>query len=245
MYPTVELYLSSEHGAKVNEFCDDVTWNLERGIVCPEGHSIYLRVISFICPVSWYAVSIHYNTLSINGLTYSLEEGNYSISQLCTAASRLVPGVTFTFNNITNKVTMSSSVGNVTLGGTMLSLLSIEPSSGVTLVSKHTVDLTGNNAISVTCDYNSTSPNVDAREVGSAGLLTRIPVGVGSGSVVNFQNFSGRDGLLITESMLTRVRLRLEDEDRRPLRAALDYDITLQLEYIPTFNTRMKLDVPM
>jgi hypothetical protein len=241
MYPTIELYLSSEHGAKANEFCDDVTWNLERGIVCPEGYSMYLRVISFICPVSWFAVSVHYSTISINGLNYTIEEGNNTISQLCSTVSRLVHGVTFSFNSITTKVTMSSGIGSVTLGGSMLPLLGILPSSGVTLQSRHTVDLTSNNSIYISCDYNSTTPNVDARLLGSAGLLSRLPVNTGPGGVVVFNNYSGRDGLLVTESILNRVRLRLEDEDRRPLRATLDYDITLQVEYVQSFNTRMRL----
>jgi hypothetical protein len=204
---------------------------------------MYLRVIQFICPVSWHPVSIHTNTIIINSVSYSVEEGNYSIVQLCAAISKLVDGVTFTFNAINRKVIMSSDT-LTSLDGSMLLLLGITPAAGFHLQSKHTCDLTGNNAISVNCDYASAFPNIDARELGSTGLLTRIPVAAGIGTIVSYQNSAGRDGLLISDKTLTRCRLQLTDEDRRPLRATQDFDITLQIEFVPSYDTRMRLEVP-
>ena len=204
---------------------------------------MYIRVISFICPVSWFVVSVHSNTIVIGGITYTVPEGNYSIIQLCKAISALAAGVIFSFDTITHKVTMSSTV-YTTLSGSMLTLLGIQPGGGAELVSQQTCDLTGNNSVSIECDYNSSFPNIDARQLGSSGLLTRIPVCAGSGSIVNFQNFTGRDGLLISEKTLTRCRLQLTDEDRRPLRATLDWDLTLQVVFVQSYDTRLRLDIP-
>jgi hypothetical protein len=242
-YPSIEIYLSSEYSSKATEFCDDCTWTFERELTAPEGYAMYIRVISFICPVSWFPVSIHFNTLVINGSAYSIPEGNYSILQLCQAISSLVQGVKFTFDSITHKVKMTSTVP-VTLSGSMLTLLGIQPGAGTELVSQQTCDLTGNNSISISCDYNSPFPNIDARELGSSGLLTRISVAAGNGSIVNYENFNGRDGLLISEKSLTRCRLQLTDEDRRPLRATLDWDLTLQVQFVQSYDTRLRLDIP-
>jgi hypothetical protein len=242
-YPSIELYLSSEYASKATEFCDDCTWTFERELAAPEGYAMYLRAVSFICPVSWFVVSVHYNTLIINDTIYSVPEGNYNIIQLCGAISRLQSGVNFIFNEITRKVRMNS-LEVITLGGSMLALLGIRPGTGKELLSYHTCDMTGNNAISIECDYNSNFPNVDVRMMGSTGLLTRIPVSTGSGSIVNFQNFSGRDGMLISDRLLTKCRLRLTDEDRRPLRSTLDWDLTMQVVFVKTYDTRLKLEVP-
>jgi hypothetical protein len=242
-YPSIEIYLSSENSTKATEFCDDCTWTFERELSAPDSHAMYIRVLSFVCPVSWFVVSVHYNTLVINGSEYIVSEGNYSIGQLCTAISKLVAGVSFTFDTITHKVRMSAT-SFTTLSGSMLTLLGIQPGAGVELVSYQTCDLSGNNSVSVECDYNSNFPNIDARMMGSSGLLTRIPVCGSSGSIVNFQNFSGRDGLLISERGLTKCRLQLTDEDRRPLRSTLDWDLTLQVVFVKSYDTRLRLEVP-
>jgi hypothetical protein len=242
-YPSIEIYLSSEYSQKATPFCDDCTWTFERELTAPEGYQMYIRVVSFICPISWFVVSVHTNTIVIGGISFSVPEGNYSISQLCKAISVLASGVVFTFDSITHKVTMTSSAFT-TLSGPMLVLLGIQPGAGVELVSQQSCDMSGNNSISIECDYNSAFPNIDARQLGSSGLLTRIPVCGSSGGVINFQNFSGRDGLLISERTLTRCRLQLTDEDRRPLRATLDWDLTLQVVFVKSYDTRLRLALP-
>jgi hypothetical protein len=240
--PTIEIYLSSEHAQKRTDFVDDCEWQLERSIVAPDSMAMYIRVISFICPVSWFNVSIHYNTIIINDITFNLEEGDYSVKQLCSTLSTLVSGVTFDYNCINKKVRMSSTTPT-SLDGSLCILLGIEPATGTVLLSKHVCDLSGNNTVNVDSAFSSAFANIDARPNPSAGLLTRIASSNSSG-VILFENFSGRDGLLITEEVLQSVRIMLTDEDSRPLRATLDYDLCLQVQFVKSHNTRMADDVP-
>jgi hypothetical protein len=240
--PTVEVYLSSEHAKKRTEFVDDCEWQLERSIIAPDGMAMYVRVISMVMIVSWFNVSIHYNTIIINGTTFTLEEGDYSIKQLCSTLCSLIPGVYFEYNCINKKVRMTSATPT-SLDGSLCILLGITPATGTVLVSKHVCDLTGNNTINVDSGFSSAFANIDARPNPSSGLLTRIASSQGAGTIL-FENFSGRDGLLITEDVLTSVRIMLTDEDNRPLRATLDYDLSLQVQFVPSYNTRMADDLP-
>jgi hypothetical protein len=241
--PTVEIYLSSEHATKKTEFVDHCTWELERSIEVPDSTAMYVRVISFICPISWFVVSVHYNTILINGSTFILEEGDYSVKQLCTTLSALVPGIRFDFSTTSKKVRMTSATPT-SLDGTLLTLLGIAPGTGLTLQTKHCCDLTGNNAVTIDSSFSSAFPNIDARPFGSSGLLTRIASGQSTGGVIRFENFSGRDGLLITDPCLSSITLMLTDEDARPLRATLDYDITLQVQFVRSYDTRMRELLP-
>jgi hypothetical protein len=238
-YPSIEVFLSSEHAVKRTEYADDCTWHI-RHITAPTGWAIYMRLISFIMPNSMYAVNIYNNTILINEAECTVTPGNYSIKQLIAVLNTFVDGIVFTFDSITYKAKMTSAT-LTTLEGPLLVLLGILPATGTVLESKHIVDMTGNQTINVETDFTSIFPNLDARDFGSPALLARVGVTQPFGGIVNWQNVNTRDGLLLSSPIVTSIHLVLTQEDRLPLLATLDYDAVIQLRFVRTIDTRLRL----
>jgi hypothetical protein len=101
--------------------------------------------------------------------------------------------------------------------------------------------MTGNQTINVESDFTSVFPNLDARDFGSPALLARIGVTQPFGCIVNYENYNGRDGLLLSSPLVTSIRLVLTQEDRLPLLALLDWDAVIQLRFVRTIDTRLRL----
>jgi hypothetical protein len=238
-YPSIEVYLSSENGVKRTEYCDDITWHL-RHITAPDGYAIYMRLTSLIIPVSWFVVNLHNNVIVINGDEYTITQGNYNIKQLIVELNKLISGIVFTFNTITYKATMTSTMPT-SLDGPLLPLLGIEPATGTLLQSKHIIDMTSNQTINVETDFTSLFPNLDARDFGSPALLSRVAVTQPFGGIVSYENHAGIDGILLSSPIITSLRIVLTQEDRLPLLSVLDWDAVIQLQFKRTVDTRLRL----
>jgi hypothetical protein len=243
--PPVELYLSAENSVKLTDYSSHCTFSLNTAITCPPNYAFYLRVLDFTCPYSWYICSNEYNQLILNGIEYYIEPANYSAMQLCTALNRLGTGTIFSFNELNLKVTARAETP-FSIAGTVLALLGLEPQSGsVTYTSKYTADCTGNNSIYIISNLTSQQPNRDLRSVNSGNLLCRVPVGnVRPGGMVHYEDRHGTAGLLLETETITTFTLILQDEDRRELQSSLDWDMTMQLSFVPVVRERLDLQIP-
>jgi hypothetical protein len=199
-----------------------------------------IRLTSLIMPVSWFNVDFRNGFLYINTNRYTVTPGNYSIKQLLTVLNTFVQDVQFSFDPITYKVKMVAEVPT-SLDGPLLVLLGIQPGTGYVLESKYFCDMSGNQAVNVETDFTSIFPSLDARDFGSPSLLARVGITQPFGSVINYLNPSGKDGMLLSSPVLDNIRLVLTQEDRLPLLSVLDYDATLILEFKRTTSTRLTL----
>jgi hypothetical protein len=241
----IELYLSAENSVKLNDYSSYCTFSLNSAIVCPPNYAFYLRVLDFTCPYSWYICSEAYNQLILNGVEYRIPPGNYSATQLCTQLTRLGTGTGFSFNELNLKVPAASQTP-FSIAGSVLPLLGIEPQSGSAIYqSNFTADCTGNNSIYILSNLVSQQPNRDLRSVNSGNLLCRVPVGnVRPGGMVHYEDRNGCAGLLLETETITTFAIVLEDEDRRELQSSLDWDMTLQLSFVPIIRERMDVQIP-
>ena len=244
VYPPIELYLHSKDSQYTGDYYNDCTFNFERPFIAPPGYSMYLQVLSFTMPNVFHVVNEYNNHIVINGYDYTLAVGNYSITQLVAVLTKLDANVSCRFDSITLQAIFTSET-TLTLSGPLCVLLGIpENSAGTTIASTHTVDMSGTNSAYLLTDLSSSSSSIDSR-VGSDSVLCRIPVTTPAGSIIQYQDFNGRAGLLLDDDAVSQIRLLLEDEDRRPLLATLHWQLTLQVRFLYTGRQRMQVYQPV
>ena len=78
--------------------------------------TLEMSLISFMCPIVWGNVNENNNTLTVNGNTIVLPVGNYNIDDVCNALNTHYNNLTFTFNEITNKITLEVSSNEYVVG---------------------------------------------------------------------------------------------------------------------------------
>jgi hypothetical protein len=208
-YPPIEVFLNSRYASNADElYYNDCSWQLPRSVIAPEGYSLYVQLIDMTIPLSWHVVNQYCNELVINGVLYTLEPGNYSVRTLVSALSTLLSPtqVQVAFDSITLKCKLTS-VTPITVSGSLLSVLGIVPSTGTTLSSLHTVDLTGQNSIYILSDFVTSNNNIDTR--GNSSVFCRIPVTAAPMQVLQHEDYNGKSGLLLdSDSLTTRVLYR-------------------------------------
>ena len=244
VFPPIELYLNSADATIKNANLNDVTFQLPRPVLCPQGYQIYLQVLSYTIPHNFTVVNAYNNHIVINGYDDTLAPGNYSIYQLVGVLTQLNPDVKCTFDSITLKCTFTSTA-SMTLGGPLLALLGIaQGSTGTSISSVGTVNLAGLQSIYISTDLSSTNANIDTM-VGSDSVLCRVAVNVPPSQIISYQDFNGRSGLLLDDQQLTSIKLLLTDEANRPLLASIDWTIALQARFIYTGAQALQVDRPL
>jgi hypothetical protein len=243
--PPTEIYLSSKYGQILNEDGkpNDVQFILPRPLVAPESYSLYLRLLSFTLPISWFPINARNNEITLNTNTFTLTPGNYSASSLMTALNLLIAPYSCTFDQTTCKVSIASGT-TFTVSGSLCSPLGIVPgSSGMSVSSAYTVDLTGA-ANSVYVMVDCSGDNIDCRDGQSTNVLCRVPITAPLMGIEQFWDPSSQAGMLVTATGLSSIRITLEDEDRNPIECTLDWEATLQCHKIQTGRTSMSYFQP-
>jgi hypothetical protein len=242
-YPPQEIFLRSQDAVSLSDdYYNDCNWQLPFPVIAPEGYSLYCQLIDMTIPVSWHVISMYCNQVIINDQEYLLTPGNYSVRTLTSALNTLLPGITSTFNDITLKMTLTSVVP-FSMSGTLCSILGIpENSTGASISSKHTVDLTSQNSIYILSDFSSSNANIDAS--GLSSVFCRIPVNVAPMQVLQHEDYNGKSGLLVDSDLIGSVHLQLLDEDYRPLLNTLHWQATLQVSFVYTGRMHLVIDRP-
>jgi hypothetical protein len=256
-YPPIELFLNSRFSNNGNDlYYNDCTWQLPRAVIAPEGYSLYVQLIDLTLPVSWHVVNEYNNELVINSQAlasgeatykhkvFALTPGNYSVRTLVSTLSNiLAPDIHVAFDNITLKLTVSA-LFPITVSGSLCSVLGIAPgSTGLSLSSLHTVDLTGQNSVYVLSDFSTSNNNIDTR--GNSSVFCRIPVTAAPMQVLQHEDYQGLSGLLLDTDTLLNVHLKLEDEEYRPLLCTLHWEATLQIQFVYTGRMHMAYERPL
>lgn len=237
----IEVYLNSNNGIRLGEYHNRVFFTLPRPIIAPEGCQIYMSCISFTCPVSWYILNSTCDTLYINSVPYVLPWGNYSIVDLVNALRGFLPFVV-SYNSINHKITISSSF-NIVVSGNMCKLLGIiEGSSGLSVTTAYTVDLSGVNSVFVLSNY--TGNNIDSAGPGQC-VMCRVPVAVPPLGVIQYEDFAAYAGVMIGDDAISSIEISLEDETRLPLQASIFWEATLQIQFINTGVQRLIVERPI
>jgi hypothetical protein len=199
-----------------------------------------LSLVNFQAPVGFYIINDNNNVLTVNGVSYTIAEGNYDIEDLREALLALLPAnFNILYNALNYKLTFTYT-SEFTLGGTMLNILGFSgnaTSSGGVLVAEHLPDLSGINHI-VFSIPNLSMRNIDTR--GANNILTYVPVNAPVGGTMFYTNFTNFK-VNITTTSIDYINLLLQDEDRNALDFSnLHFSCVLQVDMIYYLDTSQR-----
>lgn len=166
-------------------------------------------------PVGFYNVRSPYNSIVLNGTTYTVPPGNYSASTFINALNTVITNAigTFSINGVTNQVNFVSNSGTVTFTVTPLSLGAFlgftngQTGTNVTATNSYIINFD-------TCLY------IWISEVGTSSLdgqqiTYKVPVTGGSGSIINFtESANWQQKVLFTDRSNRLDRLTITVLDR-------------------------------
>jgi hypothetical protein len=205
-------------------------------------------------PISINMVNSKNNTITINGNTYSIPAGNYTISEVIVLLNTYFNtfNITFTYSTNTNLITTTATAGSFTINSTTtgknLGMVAGTYTSPYTNLS--VVNLTSTLGIIIQIE-NVQTPNRD--NSGSNGAtLARIPITCGVQKILQFYNptpfFSQ-----ISNRELTYMRVRLLNDDYSPLDLVgkPDWFITIRVDFteknlpeeVPSLITQQRKDL--
>jgi hypothetical protein len=169
-------------------------------------------------PVSINMVNSTNNTLTINGNSYSIPAGNYTITEVITLLNAYFNtfNITFTYSANTNLITTTATAGSFTINSTTtgknLGFVAGTYTSPYRNLS--VVNLTSTLGIIIQLE-NVQTPNRD--NSGSNGAtLARIPITCGTQKILQYFNATPFFSQ-ISNRELTYVRVRLLNDDYSPL----------------------------
>jgi hypothetical protein len=131
------LFLKSSDGVKNAGGEDtDITFTLTPSLAVPR-KQIGIQVDTIEFPISWQNVNptnkrITFTISGSSSVNYDLDEGNYTAQSLATAITALIPTLTVSYSELTNRLTLTNTTANWTIEGSSFRLLGLETSSGLT-----------------------------------------------------------------------------------------------------------------
>ena len=243
MTSPIEIYLSSQYATtKFNGTSNsDMTFLFTSPIIPPLNHNMTLRLKNIYLPLSMYIINETNNVLVIDTSTYILSEGNYNANTLKTElSSKLGVNYTITYNNITNKLTFTNSLGNFTIQSTstclrILGFLENISYSSVanSLTSIYPIDLTGDNIVYISVP-NLKTFNLSSKTSTQTSIISSLLVEVPYGSVLYYEN-PVLIGSVIQEDHISFIHVRVYGEDENTLLNLenAEWSITLEIGFIP------------
>jgi hypothetical protein len=178
-------------------------------------------------PLSVYAVNSTNNILQINGFTYSIPTGNYSIANLIIQlndVSAFGGLLTFSYNTSKNLIKVVSTdpsfpttiaIGFATTSQKILGVV-VGVKTGLTYEFENQVNLTFTSGILVQLNGVSTS-NRDTQNKGSgSSLLARVPINCSPFRILNYFNPTPFYSVLTTRH-ISNISISLLNDDLTPL----------------------------
>jgi hypothetical protein len=235
----VQASLSSTSGVQESG-TSVVSFVLQNPISLPPHSQGAIALVNMSVPRSWYNVTAATNTLTLNGVDYTVSPANYgatSLASALTAALSTVP-VTVTYSSLTLGFVFTSAIPiSITYATTtMWKQLGVASDLGpaTTLQSDRAIDLAGTRSIHITMT-NLPSTLRESFAGGSMGsTLDVVPVTVQAGSIVNFVSQQLRWTPLQNGWTLSSTTVSMLDDSGQllDLRGA-DWELTLAVREFP------------
>lgn len=178
------------------------------------------------------------NQIVINGITYTVPEGNYSAKTLCSTIQTLT-SITCTLSTITNKITFSNGVAFTLEPGSINYILGFESITytGTSITALRCVNVGGPSRINV-------YTNIQVNNITSAGtnsLLACIPISTIPTSFVVYTDQGTNENIFYNPN-LQIIDVLLTDENDLPLSLnGVDWTIELRFNETLIIDTRGKM----
>ena len=189
-------------------------------------------------PVGFYNIRAPYNTIVLNGTTYTVSPGNYNITSLINALNSQITNAvgTFATTSTTNQVTFTSGGGQVIITVAPLSLGSFLGFTNGQTAPGTTTTVTGTNSYITnfdTCFYiwiqNLGTSSLDGQQISY-----KIPNTTGSGSIIQYTeglNWAQKIDVTDRSNRLDRLIITVIDRFGNVLNNnGLDWTFSLEVE---------------
>jgi len=189
-------------------------------------------------PVGFYNIRAPYNSIIINGITYTVQPGNYTINSLVNTLNGVITNSigTFASSSVTNQISFVSNNGPAVITVPSLSLGAfLGFTNGQSCPGTNTV-ITGTNSYIINFD---TYITIWIGEIGTASLdpqqiTYKVPLTAGSGSIIQYSEGSTWPQKVIYTDRSNRLdRLTIVVLDRFGNiinNNGLDWSFTLEIE---------------
>jgi hypothetical protein len=185
-------------------------------------------------PVGFYNVRAPYNTLTLNGVTYTVPPGNYNITTLMNAVNAQVPSSVGVFspNSVTNQTQFVAGGGAVTFTVTPLSLGYFlgftNGQSGTSVTSTNSYIINFDTYVSIWIQNFGTS-SLDGQQI-----TYKVPNTVGSAGIIQYTEGGGwHQKIEVTDrsNRVDRLIVTVLDRFGNVLNNnGLDWSFTLEIE---------------
>jgi len=189
-------------------------------------------------PVGFYNIRAPYNTITLNGTTYTVPQGNYNITSLINALNAQITNAVgvFATTSTTNQVSFTSNNGQVIIGVPPLSLGYFLGFTNGQTASATNTSVTGTSSYITnfdTCFYiwiqNLGTSSLDGQQI-----TYKIPNNTGSGSIIQYTEGSAwEQKIVVTDrsNRLDRLIITVIDRFGNVLNNnGLDWTFTLEVE---------------
>lgn len=208
-------------------------------IVLPDGHYVYLSLVSATIPYSFYSFNDNNSSLSlqdsVDDFNFSVPNGNYNIYQLKTAIlDELGGGWDMSYNAVTNKVTISNSTVDFSMNPASMnhalgfSETDILHSTDRQLTSSQCINLNQIRAINMEIDMPTTTLNV-AQPL-NQNILATIPVVCQPYGMIQYENPNAFKVNMYCEKM-NMIRVKFIDNQGNLINLnGVNWQATLQID---------------
>jgi len=212
-----------------------------------EYHRMQLTLTRFASYVDWYAINDTNNTFNIGDITYVIPSGNYPYKVLALVLTSLYSGWTVTYDTFTNKLLMvftePQSISFTGYSYKVLGFSNNEPQTSDFVGDKHIIKSnymlkagTGDDRIivqvrDVTPASGYNYDNYKSSTFQTTRILCNIPLNSPPYTVLLYRDDGDNMSLLVTDSVLKRIRIVLTNDDDE------------LLTYITNFHMVLKVDI--
>lgn len=210
---------------------------LNEAIIAPSGYRLIIGLTNLTMPNSMYNVTSNNKSIVVSGVTYEIDEGNYSAEALATSLTAVLGSVgSVTFNNTDNKYNFTfASAETIDEGTTLTRQLGLTGQlpthpAATTYSANGICDLGGTTNIYIRI-RNLTMNNIDSR-----GQTNNIIA-----SIVNNTNYGGYIFFVppevlyyqITEQNISHLDIELTDQEGKLLEMnGANFNLTLTVHYV-------------
>lgn len=216
---------------------------LANPIICHAGESLLLSLYSASIPCSFYNITNDENGFKIDGIPYTIPEGNYNVrtlsSALCSTVNNILGAtrLSYSYNAVTNKITLNYT------GLSTVQLTTIAPSLGFLLDTTLVASNVAINVVNIIDDYSlylRTNLNlINARDENGnfSDILERIPI-KSSNSVVYYESPPNQHKNLLSIKTIQdfTVALTYDQSNQLVNLNGCDWELCLLVQTIKTLD---------
>lgn len=242
---SIQIYLNSKYAqTKMNGDTGDCIFQIPN-LELPDGYYVYISLQQAVIPYSFYSINstnnyFHVEDSLANSYAFTVEEGNYNITQMINALlAEMGGGWSITYSSITNKITISNSLGatfSVMGDGTLNHALGFmedtnTASVGTTLTSTHGINLNQIRAINVEL-ANMPCSTINTAQPLNQNIISTLPVTSAPYGMIFYSNQNGFRVNMYCNTM-NKIHIRLLDNLGKLIQMNnVNWQMTLQIDIV-------------